>query len=237
MVGSFVFALTYLLGGITFLPLCLAVLLAFLYYTSPVVRVPRKTGIPELAAKSHSTASGEQEDEVEPVNVYRAGWLTVRRTYEPLKVGNDGTYVGMLASGYRSFMDNRSRDPRRSKPKDRFFAVLKQNILFLYEGEDQNECWAAIEVSAHDIVIFPDGNIDGELYVKRTAIQLKPRRTEEDAEDATSPTGHAQSDETAYDLETGKPLPWFIFAKVNSDKEDWCGLFTTVSVLAERLAH
>ncbi|EMS22232.1 endoplasmic reticulum protein [Rhodotorula toruloides NP11] len=221
MVGSFVFALTYLLGGITFLPLCLAVLLAFLYYTSPVVRVPRKTGIPDRAAKSHSTASGEQEDEVEPINVYRAGWLTVRRTYEPLKVGNDGTYVGMLASGYRSFMDNRSRDPRRSKPKDRFFAVLKQNILFLYEGEDQNECWAAIEVSAHDIVIFPEGNIDGELYVKRTAIQLKPRRTEEEAEDATSPTGHAQSEETAYDLETGRPLPWFIFAKVNSDKEDW----------------
>ncbi|KAJ8294716.1 putative PH domain-containing protein [Rhodotorula toruloides] len=221
MVGSFVFALTYLLGGITFLPLSLAVLLAFLYYTSPVVRVPRKTGIPDRAAKSHSTASGEQEDEVEPINVYRAGWLTVRRTYEPLKVGNDGTYVGMLASGYRSFMDNRSRDPRRSKPKDRFFAVLKQNILFLYEGEDQNECWAAIEVSAHDIVIFPEGNIDGELYVKRTAIQLKPRRTEEEAEDATSPTGHAQSEETAYDLETGRPLPWFIFAKVNSDKEDW----------------
>ncbi|BGP31422.1 hypothetical protein JCM10296v2_003186 [Rhodotorula toruloides] len=221
MVGSFVFALTYLLGGITFLPLCLAVLLAFLYYTSPVVRVPRNTGIPDLAAKSHPTASGEQEDEVEPVNVYRAGWLTVRRTYEPLKVGNDGTYVGMLASGYRSFMDNRSRDPRRSKPKDRFFTVLKQNILFLYEGEDQNECWAAIEVSAHDIVIFPEGNIDGELYVKRTAIQLKPRRTEEEGEDATSLTGHAQSEETAYDLETGKPLPWYIFAKVNSDKEDW----------------
>ncbi|GEM08228.1 hypothetical protein Rt10032_c05g2245 [Rhodotorula toruloides] len=222
MVSSFVFALTYFLGGLTFLPLCVAVLLAFLYYTSPVVHVPRKTGIPDVATKTaNPSAPAEQEDEVEPVNVYRAGWLTVRRTYEPIKLGNDGTYVGMLASGYRSFMDNRSRDPRRSKPKDRFFAVLKQNILFLYEGEDQNECWAAIEVSAHDIIIFPEGNIDGELYVKRTAIELKPRRAQEDVDAAASPTGHAQSEETAYDLETGKPLPWFIFAKVNSDKEDW----------------
>ncbi|KPV72237.1 uncharacterized protein RHOBADRAFT_18455, partial [Rhodotorula graminis WP1] len=81
----------------------------------------------------------------------------------------------MLASSYRSFMDQRSRDPRRSKPKDRFFAVLKQKTLFLYEGEEQAECWAAIDVAAHDVVIYPEGNVDGELYVKRTAIELKPR--------------------------------------------------------------
>ncbi|GJN89508.1 hypothetical protein Rhopal_002495-T1 [Rhodotorula paludigena] len=214
--GSFgAFVLTYVLGGITFVPLCLAVVLAAIFYTSPVVQLPRKTGIPKLP---------DQPDDAEPVSVYRAGWLTVRRTYEPLKDAGDGTYAGMI----RTFMDNRSRDPRRTKPKDRFFAVLKQSVLFLYEGEDQAECWAAIEVSAHDVVIYPEEYIDGELFVKRTAIELKPRSTRDAASDdgderpPESPAlGQAKSDDLLYDTETGKPLPWFIFAKVNSDKEDW----------------
>ncbi|GAA5825861.1 hypothetical protein JCM3770_003363 [Rhodotorula araucariae] len=218
MFSVVVLALTYLAGGLTFLPLCAACIFAVLFYTSPVVHVPRKTGVPPVVAKG--------ADDAEPVSVYRAGWLTVRRTYEPMKGGNgDGTYAGMLASSYRSFMDQRSRDPRRSKPKDRFFAVLKQKTLFLYEGEDQGECWAAIDVAAHDIVIFPEGNVDGELYVKRTAIELKPRKVGTgDAEKgaAASPVvGETRSDDAVYDSETGNPLLWFIFAKVNSDKEDW----------------
>jgi hypothetical protein len=175
-------------------------------------------------------------DDQEPVTgLYRAGWLTVRRSFEPILNGNnDATYVGMLASGYRSFMDNRSKDPRRSKPKDRFFAVLKQNILFLYESEQQQECWAAIEVSSHDVVVYPEGYVDGEFWVKRTAIELKPkvRATEQEKAEKETVDGDESADEglgkvegqaegTNYDAETGKPLPWFIFAKVNSDKEDW----------------
>lgn len=93
---------------------------AFIFYTSPVVAPPRKTGIPHVDATS--------EDDAEVVKLYRAGWLTVRRTYEPLLGPGDGTYVGALVSGYRSFMDNRSRDPRRIKPKDKFYGVLKQNV-------------------------------------------------------------------------------------------------------------
>ncbi|GAA5930310.1 hypothetical protein JCM1841_004280 [Sporobolomyces salmonicolor] len=212
MVSAFALFLSYVLGGITLLPLCAAALLGFLFYTSPVVHVPPKTGIPTVSSKS--------EDDHEPVSLYRAGWVTVRRTYEPTLNGNDGTYVSMLTSGYRSFMDNRSRDPRRSKPKDRFFGVLKQNILFLYEAEEQTECWAAIEVSAHDVVIYPEGNVDGELFVKRTAIQLKPRPVES-TEKEKHAEGPTSSDKTTYDSETGKPLPWFLFAQVNSDKEDW----------------
>lgn len=202
------FLFTYVLGGLTFLPLCAAAFLAFVFYISPVVDSgPYRTGIPDLSATSL--------DDNEPVTIYRAGWLTVRRTYEPAADPSGGTYAGMLTS----FLDTRSKDPRRSKPKDRFFGVLKQNILFLYEGEDQAECWAAIEVSAHKVVVYPEGNVDGELWVKRTAIELKPKKGEDDP---TSPTGHGSSDATTYDLETGKPLPWYLFVKVNSDKEDWC---------------
>lgn len=236
MTTAFTLILTYVLGGLTFVPLCIAAFIAFLFYTSPVVLHPPtpspSSTKPDLTTQTSETKSKEvNEEDQEPVTVYRAGWITARRSYEPqLNTNSDGTYVGMLTSGYRSFMDNRSKDPRRSKPKDRFFAVLKQNILFLYESEEQQECWAAIEVSSHDVVIYPEGNVDGEFWVKRTAIELKPKaRTEEDGKEKKEGEGdgdgtekvEGQAEGLSYDPETGKPLPWFIFAKVNSDKEDW----------------
>ncbi|GAA5977719.1 hypothetical protein JCM5350_002329 [Sporobolomyces pararoseus] len=238
MVALSTLVLTYVIGGLTFVPFCMVAFLAFLFYTSPVVLHPPPSP-PSSTKPSKDVLEKVQDinlDDQEPVTVYRAGWITARRTFEPILNGNgDATYVGMLASGYRSFMDNRSKDPRRSKPKDRFFAVLKQNILFLYESEAQQECWAAIEVSSHDVVVYPEGYVDGEFWVKRTAIELKPKvrvtdsgkEKEREAVESEDEEGtglgkvEGQADGTSYDAETGKPLPWFIFAKVNSDKEDW----------------
>ncbi|GAA5904623.1 Nvj2p [Sporobolomyces salmoneus] len=234
MVALSTLVLIYVAGGLTFVPLCLVAFLAFLFYTSPVVLHPPPAPSPSSEPPKPSPAKDKDTnlDDQELVTVYRAGWITARRTFEPsLNGNNEATYVGMLASGYRSFMDNRSKDPRRSKPKDRFFAVLKQNILFLYESEQQHECWAAIEVSSHDVVVYPEGYVDGEFWVKRTAIELKPkvRAAEPEEEKELDDAGEVeeigkvegQAEGTNYDAETGKPLPWFIFAKVNSDKEDW----------------
>ncbi|SGY41112.1 BQ5605_C003g02471 [Microbotryum silenes-dioicae] len=212
MLSFLVVGFAFILGGLTFVPILLAALLGFLFYTSQIVPVTSsaKTGIPAVQVTS--------EEETEPVTLYRAGWLIVRRTYEPWLGSNDGTYVGMLASGYRSFMDNRSRDPRRTKPKERFYAVLKQNILFLFENEQQLDCWAAIEVSAHKLVIYPDGTgLDGELFVKRNAICLKPIQ---DDDNLLAQCYEGAEDKT-HDLEPSALLPWFLFAQVNSDKEDW----------------
>ncbi|GAA5863364.1 hypothetical protein JCM3774_005266 [Rhodotorula dairenensis] len=203
MVGVLTLASIYVLGGLTFLPLCVAAFLAFLFYTSPVVHLPRKTGVTAASVPT-------QDDDAETVTVYRAGWLVARRTYEPSKDSGDGTYVGMLTSSYKSFMDNRSKDPRRARPKDRFYAVLKHKTLYLYESEDQTECWAAIELPGHDVVITPEGYLDGELFAKRTAIELRPKA--ESVVDSLLDAPTAEKDSTP---------SWFIFARVNSDKEDW----------------
>lgn len=211
MFSAFALFISFLLGGLTLLPLLLAVFLGFLFYTSPVIHLPRKTGIPSFEPTP--------EDDSEPFKLYRAGWLTVRRSYEPLLITND-TYVGMITSGYRSFMDNRSRDPRRSKPKDQFYGVLKQNTLFLYDNEEQVDCWAAIDVSAHEVIIYPEGNLDGELFVKRNSLTLVPKLGVEDRNESLEKV-HQASDETTHDMDPGRTIPWFIFARVNSDKEDW----------------
>ncbi|KAK4701036.1 hypothetical protein P7C70_g5201, partial [Phenoliferia sp. Uapishka_3] len=214
--------ISFIIGGFTLVPLLLAIFLAFIFYTSPVVNLPRKTGIP--------TPGSTPADEEEVVKLYRAGWLTVRRTYEPLVGSGDATYVAALVSGYRSFMDNRSRDPRKIKPKDKFYCVLKQNILFLYDNEEQVDCWAAIEVTAHDALIYPEGCLDGELFVKRNAVCLRPLQSRLPYDSALS--SHSASEETTHDIDADKPLPWFIFAKVNTDKEDWYHSLVEASKLA-----
>ncbi|POY73612.1 hypothetical protein BMF94_3146 [Rhodotorula taiwanensis] len=205
MAGALTVICAYVVGGLTFVPLCLVAFCFFLYRTSPVVALPART-----SGASASTAD-KDGDEAEPVTVYRAGWLSARKTYEPSKDNGDGTYLGTLASSYKSFMDNRSKDPRRTRPKDRFYAVLKQKTLYLYEGEDQIECWAAIEVAAYDVLIYPEDYVDGELFAKRTAIQLRPK----------SETAVDSLLDSASDKLDSQHTPWFFFARVNSDKEDW----------------
>lgn len=201
--------IAFTLGGLTLLPLVFATLFAILFYSSPTLS-PKRTPIGLPAAAS-------QDDEL-PVTLYRAGWLTVRRTFEPTVDENEATYVGMIVGGYRSFMENRTRDPRRQKVKDQFYSVLKQNVLFLYDNEEQVDCWAAIEVTETTVVIYPEDNLEGELFVKRNAICLKPK----EGKHVEVQVGEKEKQkEKAEGLETGASEPWFIFVKVNSDKEDW----------------
>ena len=129
--------LAYIFGGLTLLPLLRAAAAALIYYASPPSGgvLVNKDG----DKLDEATAALQKRDSTS-TRIYRSGWLNVRRTFEAIpdswgpKTGaatSEGSCMTLLAFSYRSFMDSRSKGPKKSKPEDRLFAVLKDSVLIL----------------------------------------------------------------------------------------------------------
>ncbi|KAI9611064.1 hypothetical protein H4Q26_008911 [Puccinia striiformis f. sp. tritici PST-130] len=207
-----------------------------LYYSSPQIKQSStgRIGSSEESASLLSNDSKEDQtkngNEVELPRLYRAGWLTVRQSYQPSQ-NSESTYMGLITNSYRNFMDQRSKDSKKTKPKDRFYTVLKQNVLFLYQDEDQIDCTAAIQVSLYDVDLYPAGSPDGELFVKKKAICLKPMIQNQSCDPINSqPSGGNPSDQQTTH-QPGRPAAWFIFTKNNLEKEDWYHILLASSKL------
>ncbi|KAI0035120.1 putative integral membrane protein conserved region-domain-containing protein, partial [Vararia minispora EC-137] len=214
----------YVLGGITFIPLCLFGALCYLVYSSVPAPTPDgkaseepRTSVPTTTAAEHageddkptsrSDATPRRPLPTDPREQRRPrkGWLIVRRTYEEQPSEGNGNYVSLV----KNFIDARSKDPKRSRPKDNWYAVLKGKVLYLYEDEAMTECSSAIELSSHDVVVYPEGLPDGELFSKRNAIWVCRR-------------SHARcSSQAARDEAFDPETPWYFFLKNNCDMEDW----------------
>lgn len=231
----------YVIGGFTFLPLLLVCAIFYTVYTSAPVQNPNdltphgtedaegKDPAVTLVSPPSRTAEPTLPPDVREPPKVRKGWLTVRRTFE--EPTSDGSYVTLM----RSFLDSRSKDPKRSRPKDMWYVTLKGKVLYLYEDEGMTEVEAAIELGGHEVVIYPEGLLDGELFAKRNAICLKPKPGA-DGRKASKSSGRDSFGSGSSDDGSGKsPLekveekkevitpstPWFIFVSNIVEMEDW----------------
>jgi hypothetical protein len=165
----------YVLGGLTLLPLVVVALVYFAIYTSVPVGDPdphkaKRSELEEDATESIPlAAAGAGDRDVNDLPRVRKAWMTMRRTFEEEE--SDGGYVGYV----RGLLDARSRDPKRARPRDMWFAVLKGSVLFLFEDEEMTECEAALQLGAHDVLVFPENQPEAELFAKRNALCLRPR--------------------------------------------------------------
>ena len=241
----------YVIGGITFIPLLLISVIAYAFYTSVPVNDTDVSKQVQANAELHDgdTAEAEESSSTGPpldlndLPKTRRGWLTMRRTFE--EVAFDGSYVTLM----KSFLDSRSKDPKRSRPRDMWYVVLKGKVLYLYEDEGMTECDVAIELGSHHVVIYPEGLSDGELFTKRHAICLRPKQERGSPSVAsetrpTSPNADEKPEERngnsakkkqkekerPSELEKQRELareasdpsaPWFIFVRSSVEMEEW----------------
>lgn len=227
----------YVIGGFTFIPLIVACAIFYTVYTSVPVPNSNGTKTDETEEKDSAATLASpplkiadpplSSDAREPPKA-RKGWLTVRRTFE--ESASDGSYVTLM----RSFLDSRSKDPKRSRPKGMWYVALKGKVLYLYEDEGMTEVEAAIELGGHEVVIYPEGLLDGELFAKRNAICLKPKPgstqgTPSLSKEASFGSGSSEdgngkgpSEKVEDKRETITPsTPWFIFVSNIIEMEDW----------------
>lgn len=236
---SITFIATYVLGGLTFLPIVFFLVLLHAYLTFPLrgsastASEPSSNPLQDLKDDGRNIKSGASATDLAEKFHRRhepdvaAGYFAVCREYVPGGINGKpperttpaGAVVttespSVYQSMYRSIFDRKqgpSLDPGKGngktvkKARNVFFVVLRHGHLMLYEDSEQMEVKHVISLEHHDVSIHGGDETvpipEGELWIKRNAIQLACKLSLKDP------------------VSTSKPF--FLFSENCSDKEDF----------------
>ncbi|MCJ1312398.1 hypothetical protein MMC25_006072 [Agyrium rufum] len=224
MLGLLPYMISYLLGGLTFIPLVLG--LAFYLLPPPPTDKALDEAPLELTEKEKQTSAElakkfQRNDEPEVA----AGYFAVCREYVP--GGQNGkppertTPAGeviaeespsVYQSMYRSIFDRKqppTLEPAKvngkpvKKANNIFYLVLRHQHLILFETIEQLEVRHVISLNHHDVSIYGEGAEipEGELWIKRNAICLTRKPNIGDV--------------------TSTSKPFYLFSENCSEKEDF----------------
>ncbi|OMP88741.1 putative PH domain-containing protein [Diplodia seriata] len=215
------FLLVYVIGGLTFVPICLA---AALYLAL-------------LACPHHGQADDHLRD-AHPANIppelrarlaepdVAAGYFAVCREYVPGGVNGKpperttpaGAVVGVESpsvyqSMYRTIFErNRAQGPSmegaknpkaQKKARNVFFVVLRHGHLILFDDAEQVEVRYVISLAHRIVDVHAGGDAipEGELWIKRNCIRLRRAPNAADSE--------------------AESRPFYLFSENSSEKEDF----------------
>ncbi|CAL9736627.1 nucleus-vacuole junction protein 2 [Monosporozyma servazzii] len=201
MSGILTLIYAYLLGGVTFVPLCI---LIFLYFASSgkfTNEQEIQDDTPLLVTMDPNFKAGELE-ELQNVKVEMSGYMHVTNQYyfhQTELIENSNLSQSKLSKSPNgetittdTTIDEEPKLLLRSqlKPKQKFFVVLKHGNLFLYkDGEtSNNDLLHAISLKDCFVTIWPRKYydnieqqyrplIDGQLFTKRTCIAIFKKGT------------------------------------------------------------
>lgn len=201
--------LIYLIGGLTFVP----IILAIIYF----------------ASCSASPTNKETEERIKTSTEQgKKGWIQLTKTYKPK--GSTESNVAVLMSGIQSYVQGSKRQ------KEHVYAQLKCGALFIYETDQPNEdCKIIIPVHSYNVSIHPEKHQDHDIFGRSIALRLTPKNKFEDGGnnmeillkggDASSP--YLTSNNELY-ITCARPV----------DKEDWYfGLLAATEMMSESPNH
>ncbi|KAK9316310.1 hypothetical protein V1524DRAFT_38338 [Lipomyces starkeyi] len=161
------------------------------------------------------------------VDAYMAGWLTVSREFTLQRTNGSSSEKNTTlnetayTSIYKHLMDRKqsaaassaSPDAKaKPKPKKRFantyFAILRHGNLFLYDSPEQMNVQQVIVLANHNIGLWPPDSPDGQLFIRRHAICLAPKRSKILADELESIPGPPKN-------------AYFLYSDNCSEKEDF----------------
>ncbi|EGV65958.1 hypothetical protein CANTEDRAFT_92304 [Yamadazyma tenuis ATCC 10573] len=240
------FLYTYLLGGVTFLPL-LVIVFIYLHPKDKTFSQPDKQDDDDESPPKLLSAGEIEEDSSSGILAYKSGWLIVTQEYleSPDEISSQTQSINESSSAYSTLYklvknnnpngdQNEVAEPISPRPandktkslnkKHRYYALLKHGNLFLYKSQDLKDVKHVIVLSNQFVTLWPRDLPDGQLFTKRASICLikkdwtRRRRLSENFEnDKLTVQDILQSENNL----TPPQGSFFIYCDTNIEKEDW----------------